>query len=196
MKRELLIATLTAVVPISASAAPETYVIDPIHSFAYFAIDHLGVSTVRGRFDKSSGKFTLDRAAKNGSLEVVIDTASIDTGDRERGARPRTRDEHLRSADFFNVAEFPQMTYKSTAVKFNGAAPAEIDGQLTLLGVSKPVTLKIERWVCKDHPMRKKPMCGGDATATIKRTDFGMKYGVPAIGDAVKLSINFEAYKQ
>ncbi|MCG6953856.1 MAG: YceI family protein, partial [Betaproteobacteria bacterium] len=130
------------------------------------------------------------------SLEVVIDTASIDTGDRERGARPRTRDEHLRSADFFNVAEFPQMTYKSTAVKFNGAAPAEIDGQLTLLGVSKPVTLKIERWVCKDHPMRKKPMCGGDATATIKRTDFGMKYGVPAIGDAVKLSINFEAYKQ
>ena len=141
MKRELLIATLTAVVPISASAAPETYVIDPIHSFAYFAIDHLGVSTVRGRFDKSSGKFTLDRAAKNGSLEVVIDTASIDTGDRERGARPRTRDEHLRSADFFNVAEFPQMTYKSTAVKFNGAAPAEIDGQLTLLGVSKPVTL-------------------------------------------------------
>jgi len=196
MKRELLIATLTAVVPISASAAPETYVIDPIHSFAYFAIDHLGVSTVRGRFDKSSGKFTLDRAAKNGSLEVVIDTASIDTGDRERGARPRTRDEHLRSADFFNVAEFPQMTYKSTAVKFNGAAPAEIDGQLTLLGVSKPVTLKIERWVCKDHPMRKKPMCGGDATATIKRTDFGMKYGVPAIGDAVTLSINFEAYKQ
>ena len=196
MKRELLIAMLTAVVPISASAAPETYVIDPIHSFAYFAIDHLGVSTVRGRFDKSSGKFTLDRAAKNGSLEVVIDTASIDTGDRERGARPRTRDEHLRSADFFNVAEFPQMTYKSTAVKFNGDAPSLVEGQLTLLGVTKPVTLKIDRWTCKDHPMRKKPMCGGDASTSIKRTDFGMKYGVPAIGDEVKLMINVEAYKQ
>ena len=196
MRKTALLSVLAVAAPLAATAAPDTYVIDPIHSFAYFSIDHLGVSHVRGRFNKSSGKFMLDPAAKTATLEVVIDTASVDTGDHDKGSRPRSRDEHLRSADFFNVAEFPQMTYKSTAVKFDGAAPAEIEGQLTLLGVSKPVTLKIERWVCKDHPMRKKPMCGGDATATIKRTDFGMKYGVPAIGDAVMLSINFEAYKQ
>lgn len=196
MNTRALVAALVCAVPLAAFAAPETYDIDPIHSFAYFAIDHLGVSTVRGRFDKSSGKFTLDRAAKTGSVEVVIDTASISTGDNVKGARPRTRDEHLRSADFFNVAEFPEMTYKSTAVKFNGDTPAEIEGQLTLLGVSKPMTLKVERWTCKDHPMRKKPMCGGDASGSFKRTDFGMKYGVPAIGDEVKISINFEAYKQ
>jgi len=196
MRKTVLLSVLAVAAPLAATAAPDTYVIDPIHSFAYFSIDHLGVSHVRGRFNKSSGNFTLDPAAKTAALEVVIDTASVDTGDHDKGSRPRSRDEHLRSADFFNVAEFPQMTYKSTAVKFDGAAPAEIEGQLTLLGVSKPVTLKIERWVCKDHPMRKKPMCGGDATATIKRTDFGMKYGVPAIGDAVMLSINFEAYKQ
>ena len=86
--------------------------------------------------------------------------------------------EVITSADFFNVAEFPQMSYKSSAVKFNGDAPAEVEGQLTLLGVSKPVTLKIERWVCKNHPMRKKPMCGGDASATIKRviTSYSIHY--------------------
>lgn len=196
MNRPELLGALAFAVPLAAAAAPETYVIDPIHSFAYFSVDHLGVSNVRGRFNKSSGKFTLDGAAKVAALEVVIDTASVDTGDNDKGSRPRSRDEHLRSADFFNVAEFPQMTYKSSAVKFNGAAPAEVEGQLTLLGVTKPVTLKIERWVCKDHPFRKKPMCGGDASGAIKRTDFGMKYGVPAIGDEIKLSINFEAYKQ
>ncbi|MDX1374890.1 MAG: YceI family protein [Burkholderiales bacterium] len=196
MSRHAFLGALALAAPIAATAAPETYVIDPIHSFAYFGIDHFGVSTVRGRFNKSSGKFTLDTEAKTASLEVVIDTASIDTGDHDKGSRPRSRDEHLRSADFFNVAEFPQMTYKSTAVKFDGAAPAEIEGQLTLLGVSKPVTLKVERWTCKNHPFRKTPFCGGDATASIKRTDFGMKYGVPAIGDEVKISINIEAYKQ
>jgi len=196
MRNSVLLGAVLAAAPLAATAAPETYVVDPIHSFAYFSIDHLGVSNVRGRFNKSSGTFTYDGAAKTGSVEMVIDTASVDTGDHDKGSRPRSRDEHLRSADFFNVAEFPQMAYKSTSVKFNGDAPAEVEGQLTLLGVSKPVTLKIERWVCKDHPMRKKPMCGGDASATLKRTDFGMKYGVPGIGDEVRLSINFEAYKQ
>ena len=196
MKKSALVAALLAAAAFAATAAPETYVVDPIHSFAYFSIDHLGVSNVRGRFNKSSGKFTMDSAAKTGSVEMVIDTASVDTGDNDKGSRPRSRDEHLRSADFFNVAEFPQMSYKSTSVKFNGDVPAEVDGQLTLLGVTKPVALKIERWVCKDHPMRKKPMCGGDASATLKRTDFGMKYGVPGIGDEVRLTINIEAYKQ
>lgn len=196
MKWQLMTAALAVATPLAANAAPETYVIDPIHSFAYFAIDHFGVSTIRGRVHTAGGKFTLDTAAKAGTLEVAFDTASVDTGDKERGSRPRTRDEHLRSADFFNVAEFPQMTYKATAVKFNGDAPAEVEGQLTLLGVTKPVTLKIDRWTCKSHPMRKVPMCGGDASTSIKRTDFGMKYGVPAIGDEVKISINVEAYKQ
>ena len=196
MRKQALVAALVFAAPLAATAAPDTYVIDPIHSFAYFAIDHFGVSTVRGRFDKSSGKFTLDREAKSASLEVAVDTASVNTGDNDRGTRKRSRDEHLRSADFFNVAEFPQMTYKSTAVKFNGDAPAEIEGELTLLGVSKPVTLKVERWTCRDHPMSKKPMCGGDATGAFKRSDFGMKYAVPAVGDEVKLFVNVEGYKQ
>jgi len=185
-----------AALPFAAIAAPDSYTLDNYHTFPNFTLDHLGVSTIHGRFNKTAGKLTIDRAAKSGSIDLAVDTASVDTGDGDKGSRPRSRDEHLRSADFFNAAEFPKMTYKSTSVKFNGDAPSEIEGQLTLLGVTKPVTIKVDRWTCKDHPMSKKPMCGGNASGSFKRTDFGMKFGVPAIGDEVKLMINFEAYKE
>ncbi len=187
---------LALAVPLAAASAPETYVFDPYHTYPHFAVDHLGVATLWGRFDKVSGKFTIDRAAKKGSLELSVQTASLSTGDGDKGSRPRSRDDHLRGADFFNVAEFPQMTFKAQDVKFDGDAPAEVSGSLTLLGVTRPLTLKIERWVCKDHPFRKKPMCGGDASGTIKRTDYGMKYGVPAVGDEVRLYVGFEAYRE
>jgi len=139
--------------------------------------------------------FILDRAGKKASIEVSVDTASVSTGDNDKGARARSRDEHLRSADFFNTAEFPRMTFKSTAATFNGDNLAEFDGQVTLLGVTKPLALKLERWKCGAHPFNKKEMCGGVATGKVKRTDFGMKYAVPAIGDEVSLMIGFEAYK-
>ena len=193
---KFLAALIVAAVPLTAAAAPESYTIDPLHSAVLFAIDHLGISTIHGRFDKFAGKFTIDRAAKSGNVELTIDTASVDTNENDKGSRQRSRDEHLRSADFFNTAEFPKMTYKSTNVKFSGDNPSDVEGQLTLLGVTKPVTLKIDRWVCKDHPMSKKPMCGGDASGSFKRTDFGMKFGVPAIGDEIRLKINFEGYKE
>jgi polyisoprenoid-binding protein YceI len=196
MKKALLAGALLAACPLAAIAQVETYKVDPIHSFPHFGIDHFGVSTIWGRFDKMTGGFTIDRAAKKGAVELTIETASVTTGDTDKGTRARSRDEHLRQADFFNTAEFPRMTYKSTSVKFNGDAPSEIEGQLTLLGVTKPVTIKVDRWTCKDHPMSKKPMCGGNASGSFKRTDFGMKFGVPAIGDEVKLMINFEAYKE
>lgn len=194
MKMKVL-GALAAVLPLAALASPETYTIDPTHSYAYFEVEHLGVSNQRGRFDRTSGKFTLDRAAKSGSVELTIETASVSTGDNVKGSRPRTLDDHLKTADFFNVAEFPRMSFKSTGVKFAGDSPAEVAGSLTLLGVTKPVTLKVERWVCKDNPMNKKPMCGGNASATLKRTDWGMKYGVPAIGDDIRLWFSVEGYK-
>ena len=186
---------LALVLPLTVFAAPENYTLDPYHSFPYFEIDHWGVSTLRGMFRKSSGKFTIDRAAKSASVELTMETASIDTGDNDKGSRPRARDEHLRTADFFNVSEFPRMTFKSVGVKFSGENPAEISGELTLLGVTKPLTLKVERWTCRDNPMNKRPMCGGNASGTIKRTDFGMKYLVPAVSDEVKLNFVFEGYK-
>ena len=181
--------------PLAAAAVPERYTLDPYHSFPYFEVDHFGVSILRGLFRKSSGKFTIDRAAKYGAVEITVETASVDTGDSDKGSRPRSRDEHLRAADFFNVAEFPRMTFKSTAVKFAGDNPAEITGNLTLLGVTRPLALKIERWVCRDNPASKRPMCGGNASASMKRSDFGMKYGIPAVSDELKLSFVFEGYK-
>jgi len=190
-----IIGALAFALPLAVSANPESYTLNPYHTYPYFEVEHWGVSTVRGMFKKSSGKFIIDRAAKTGSVELTVETASIDTGDGDKGSRPRSRDEHLRTADFFNVAEFPRMTFKSTGVKFAGDNPAEVAGQLTLLGVTKPLTLKVDRWVCRDNPVNKKPMCGGNASATLKRSDFGMKYQVPNVSDDLKIVLAFEAEK-
>lgn len=191
----IALGVLALTLPLAAAAAPESYTLDPYHTYPHFAVDHLGLSTLWGRFDRSAGMFTIDRAAKRGSLELTVETASLSTGDNDKGARARSRDEHLRGADFFNVAEFPHMTFRADSVKFSGDNPAEVAGQLTLLGITRPFTLKIERWVCKDHPFRKKPVCGGDASGAIKRSDFGMKYAVPAVGDEIRLYVGFEAYR-
>jgi polyisoprenoid-binding protein YceI len=189
------VAVLIAALPLSAFAAPESYTLDPYHTYAHFEVNHLGFSNMRGRFDKSSGKFTLDKTAKTGSLDLAIEAASLSTGDNDRAGRPRARDEHLRSPDFFNVVEFPRVTYKTTAVKFNGDSPAAIEGNLTLLGVTKPLSLHVDNWKCGANPYTKKEMCGGNASGALKRSDFGMKYGLPAVGDDLKLFIEFEGYK-
>lgn len=190
---------VTAVVlslPLAALAAPETYNIDTLHSFPSFTVSHLGMSTMLGRFERMSGKIVIDRAAKTGSLEAKIPTATVSTGDTRRTDGARSRDDHLRSADFFNATEFPDMVYKSSKFNFAGDKLESIDGNLTLLGVTKPVKLTVTSFVCGANPMSKKEMCGSDATASIKRSDFGMKTGVPAIGDDVKLMLNVEAYKE
>lgn len=195
MRRIILAAALSAL-PLVAAAQAETYALDPYHTIPHFAIEYHGYGTIMGRFDKASGKFTIDRTAKKGGLEFAIETASVNTGDSERGPRPRSRDEHLRSPDFFNAVEFPRITFKSTNVKFSGDSPAEVEGQLTLLGTTKPLTFKIDRWVCKDHPVYKKPSCGGNASAVFKRSDFGMKYGIPSMSDEVRLTTLFLAFRE
>ena len=193
----LALAVLALTLPLIAHAAPETYVLDPYHTYPNFAVDHLGYSTIYGRFDKSSGKFTLDRAARTGSLELSVEAASINAADNEKGNRQRSRDDHLRSPDFFNLAEYSRVTYKSTGVKFNGDNLATVEGNLTLLGVTKPLVLQVDRWKCGQHPFNKKEMCGGNVSATLKRSDFGMKFGLPvAVSDEVKLLIGFEAYRE
>jgi polyisoprenoid-binding protein YceI len=188
----LLVAML---LPLGAIAAPETYTLDPTHTNPNFSVQHLGMSTVWGHFERATGKVVIDRAAKTGSIEVKIPTATISTGDAKRTDGQRSRDEHLRTTDFFNVAEFPDMVFKSTKLNFTGDKVHTIDGTLTLLGVTKPVTLTASAFNCGANPMSKKDMCGADLVGSIKRTDFGMKYAVPAIGDEVKLFIAVEGYK-
>ncbi len=186
---------LLAAFPLTAAAAPDNYTIDPFHAYVGFAIDHLGIALIHGRFSKISGKFSVDRAAKTGSVDLVVETASVDTNDSEKGTRARTRDEHLRSADFFNAAEFPKMIYKSTQVVFAGDNPVAVEGTVTLLGVTKPVTLKLERFKCNPATATAKERCGGDASGKLKRSDFGMSRGIPSIGDEVMLVVGFEANK-
>ena len=192
----LSIAVLAAL-PLCAVAAPESFTIDPYHTFPYVDVLHLNTTLIRGRFDKTTGKMTIDTAAKTGSVDLAIESASWNSGDGDKGARPRARDEHLRSPDFFNAVEFPRITYKGAASKWNGDAPAQIDGELTMLGVTKPVSLTIERWKCQPDPRTagKRYMCGGNAHGSFKRSDFGMKFGIPAVGDEAQLWLSVEAFR-
>ena len=195
---KLAIGLIALTLPLAAAAQVESYNIDPYHTVPYWETDHVGFATMRGRFDKPTGKFSIDRAAKTGTLEIVIQTATLSTGDPERDGRARTRDEHLRTPDFFNVAEFPTLTYRSTGVKFKGDDPEVVEGNMTLLGVTKPVSLRILRWKCGPDPRTagKRYQCGGNATGTFKRSDFGMKFGLPtAIGDEVTVWMSFYGFR-
>ena len=195
MKRTL-IAVAVALLPLAAQASVENFVVDPLHTYTNFTVER-ALSTMYGRFDKNSGKFSLDRTAKTGSVALTIESASITTGDNDKGTRARSRDEHLRSADFFNVAEFPRMTFKSTAVRFGPELPQSVEGNLTLLGTTRPVTLTFEKFRCVAGTPPRKDRCGGNAVGKLKRSDYGMKFGVgPGISDEITLMISFEADKE
>ncbi len=186
--KKFLATTMFTAIAASAIAAPEVYTIDPSHTFPSFEVNHLGYSTQRGSFEKSSGTITLDMAKKSGVTEIKIDTSSLRSGWEKR-------DVHLKGEDFFNTEKFPAMTFKGNDFKFNGDKLVSVVGQLTLLGVTKPLTLEITNFKCSPHPMSKKPACGADAVATIKRSDFGMSAYVPAVSDEVTLHIQVEASK-
>lgn len=190
MKKIVALSALSlAVLSVSAHAAPETYQIDPTHTFPNFQISHLGFSVQQGRFDKTAGTIVIDRVKGAGSINVTIETASIDTG------LPKL-EEHLRSPDFFNVEKFPTMTFKADKLKFNGEQLISADGSLTLLGVTRPVTLTVDNFHCGTNPLNKKAECGASVSTTIKRSEFGMSTYVPAVGDEVKITIPVEAYLQ
>jgi polyisoprenoid-binding protein YceI len=191
MKITHLIVALAAATGAAAAFAADTYMIEPTHTYPSFEADHMGgVSVWRGKFTKTSGSITLDRAAKTGALDITIDTGSIDFG-YER------MNKHAKSPDMFDVAKFPTATYKGNAIRFNGDQPAEVDGELTLHGVTKPVKLTINKFKCIQHPMLKREVCGADAAATFNRNDFGISYGTQmGFNPEVKLAIQVEAIKQ
>lgn len=168
--------------------AADNYTIDPNHTWPVFEVNHLGFSTQRGRFNKSSGKITLDTAAKKGSVELVIETASLDMGFDKWDA-------HMKSEDFFNVKFFPAMRFTSDKLVFDGDQVVAAEGSFTLLGITKPLTLTVSNFRCAPNPMNKKPTCGADITATLKRSEFGMTKYVPAVSDEVKISTPVEAIK-
>jgi polyisoprenoid-binding protein YceI len=186
MKLQIVIATLLAASATSAIAA--TYNLDPTHTYPSFEADHMGLSVWRGKFDKTSGTVSFDAAAKTGALDVKIDASSIDFGFDKMNT-------HAKGADMFNVEKFPTITYTSKAFKFEGDKLVAVDGELTLLGVTKPVALKVNKFKCIIHPRLKREVCGADATAEFKRSDFGLNYGLPNFSPEVKLAIQIEAIK-
>jgi len=186
MKKILLLASI-AILPVNTLLAAD-YTVDPGHTYVSFAINHLGFSTMRGKFDKQSGSLNYDPAGKSASVTIEIDAASIDTGHDKR-------DEHLRSPDFINAVEHPTITFKSTKAGWSGDKLSSVTGNLTIMGVSKPVTLKVHSINCGEHPFNKKQVCGFDASGSIKRSDYGVNYGLPAIGEVLDLEIELEAVK-
>jgi polyisoprenoid-binding protein YceI len=171
MKTNLLIAAALAASISGAACAADVYQLDPNHTYPSFAADHFGgLSVWRGKFTKSSGTVTLDRQAKTGTVDVTIDAASIDTGNKKL-------DEHLVGNEFFDVAKYPTATYKGTEIKFDGDKPVEVIGTLTLHGVTKPVNLKIDSFKCMPHPMLKREVCGVEASTMFDRDEFGIDMG-------------------
>ncbi|HAT31224.1 MAG TPA: polyisoprenoid-binding protein [Janthinobacterium sp.] len=187
MKLSQLFVALLAVASTAAFAA-DSYTIDPGHTYPSFEADHMGISVWRGKFTKTSGTVTLDRAAKTGTIDIAIDPASIDFGHAKLN-------EHAKSPDMFDVKKFPTISYKSKSITFDGDKPASVDGELTMLGVTKPVKLIINKFTCIMHPMLKREVCGADASAEFKRTDFGLNIGTPKFAPEVKLEIQVEAVK-
>ena len=187
--RMLLPSLAAAALAQAAFAAPETYTIDPQHTYPSIEFPHMGISVWRGKFNRTQGKITLDRERRTGAVAVVIDAASINFG-------LDTMDEKARSDDFFDVARYPAASYKGT-IHFAGDVPKSVDGEITIMGVTRPATLAIESFKCMPHPMLKQEVCGADAAAELNWSEYGMKMSKYGQGDAgkVRVRIQVEALK-
>ena len=183
----LVLASIAALATASAFAAPVTYDLDPRHTYPSFEADHFGgLSVWRGKFTDTTGKVVYDKEAKSGVIDITVRINSIAFGLAKL-------DEHAKSPEIFDAAKYPTAAYSGKFTKFNGAAPTEAQGTLTLHGVTKPVTLTIKSFMCKPNPMTKKEICGADASASLDRSEFGVNYG-DSVGFKmwVKLQIQVE----
>jgi polyisoprenoid-binding protein YceI len=172
----------------NAALATETYTTDGNHTLPRFSYNHLGYSTQQSRFDKTTGKITLDRKGKTGTVDIKIDTRSVNTGST-------LFNEHIQGSDFLDTKHFPEAIFSSDQVHFEGDNIVTVDGVLTLKGVSKPVRLTVTSFHCMPNPILKKDACGANATTTIKRSDFNMGKYAPLVSDEVTLDLPVEAIK-
>lgn len=173
----------------SARADSPNYAIDPTHTFVNYENGHFGTTTNRGRFSTKDGTLFFDRAGRTGKVEIVIDISSVNTG-------VDMLNRQIQGKDFFNVADFPTGTFKSDRFVFNGDKVSEVHGQLTLKGVTHPVTLKANKFNCYINPLFKREVCGGDFETTIQRSQWGVMWGLQfGFEDAVRLLIQVEAIR-
>jgi polyisoprenoid-binding protein YceI len=171
MNTKHLLAALLALPAAAVIAAPTTYQIEPTHTYPSFEADHMGgLSVWRGKFNKTSGSVTFDKAAQQGSVDITVDIDSIDYGFDLMNTKAK-------SEELFDAAKYPTATYKGKLAGFKKGVPTKVMGDLTLRGITKPVQLNIVSFKCMPHPMVKREVCGADAMATFKRDDFGMAAG-------------------
>ncbi|MEY4368703.1 MAG: hypothetical protein RL564_653 [Pseudomonadota bacterium] len=189
MSKLLAAASLSAAVVTPAFAAPATYGVEPNHTFPRFSYTHLGFTTQLSRFDKTTGTVVYDKEGRAGSVDITIDTRSVSTGSA-------LFNQHIQGEDFLDTAQHPSVTFKSTKVNFDGDKPVSIEGDLTMKGITKRVTLTVTRFVAAPHPIQKKDTIGADAYTIVKRTDFNMGKYAPAVSDEVRIDIAIEALKQ
>ena len=180
---------LTAAMIAPVAAAPVTYVIDSTHTFPRITYTHMGLSTQVHRFLNTTGTVVYDQDAQTAEVDITIDMDSIETGSE-------TFNGHIKGEDFFDVANHPEATFKSTNVTFENDAPATIEGDLTIKGITKPVTLTLSHFVAKTHPMLPKEALGADASTVIKRSDFDAGKHAPANSDEIIIDISLEAVAQ
>lgn len=185
----LIVATAFMVCCNFTLAVPETYVIDSAHTFPRFSYSHLGYSKQLSRFDKTTGTIMLDTEAKTASVDITIDMKSVSTGST-------LFNQHIQGEDFFDTARYPTATFKSANVTFDGDKPVTVAGNLTIKGITQPVTLTLESFLLKPHPFLKKDTLGANATTSIKRSDFNMDKYTSAVGDDIMIDIAVEAIKQ
>jgi polyisoprenoid-binding protein YceI len=188
MQTRILATLLAAGLSAFAAAAPEKLVLDSHHTKPEFAVSHLGFSTMRGFFKDTTGTLELDRDAKTAKLEAVIKAKSVETG-------IDGLNEHLQKPEFFNAAQFPTVVVKADKFTFDGDKPVKAEGTLTMLGVTKPITLNIAFNKCDVRGVDNKFDCGAEVTTTIQRSDWGMKAYVPYVGDEVKITVEVEALR-
>jgi polyisoprenoid-binding protein YceI len=183
-----LVAALLATLLLPQSVLADRYKLDPDHTFPSLEFSHMGVSVWRGKFNRTTGTFEFDRTAREGTVTVAVETASIDFGlesMREFAVQP----------DWLDVAKHPVMTYAGQ-LRFDGDKPVAVDGQLTLRGVTRPLTLTINNFNCIEHPFYKKEVCGADAEGVLNRADFGMTKFAEGEAGKVRLRIQVEALKE
>ena len=171
-----------------AWATEERFVLDPTHTFPSFEIRHQGISTMRGKFNRTQGRVALDPLQGSGSIEVTVDAGSVDTGLDDLNQK-------LRGGSFFSTGRFPEIRFKSTQIEYRDGKPVIARGELTMLGQTRPVDLEIRDYNCTLQFLTRRPMCGADVHATLRRSDFGMNFGIPLIGDEVRLAIEVEGFR-
>lgn len=183
-----LAAAVIAIALLPGTAAAARYKVDPDHTFPSLEFSHMGISVWRGKFNRTTGTFEYDAAARKGNVNVSVETNSIDFG-------LDSMHEYAIKPDWLDVAGHPTMTYTG-ALQFEGAKPVAVDGQLTLRGVTRPLRLKVNTFSCIEHPFFKKEVCGADASGELNRADFGMTQFADGEAGKVRLQIQVEAIRE